>query len=44
MRLVRLEQLAEVSEADVAKLHGMGPAAIVAIREALRERGLSFHD
>ncbi len=38
----RLDQLAQVSESDLAKLHGMGATAITALREALRERGLSF--
>jgi predicted Fe-Mo cluster-binding NifX family protein len=37
-----LEQLARVREADIAKLHGMGPNAMNALRDALRERGLSF--
>lgn len=39
----RLDQLAQVSEADLKKLHGMGPTAIAALREALHARGLSFH-
>jgi uncharacterized protein YdhG (YjbR/CyaY superfamily) len=39
----RLDQLAHVSESDLTKLHGMGPTAIAALREALHERGLSFH-
>jgi hypothetical protein len=38
----RLEQLTEVSEAEVMELHGMGPNALRALREALEERGLSF--
>jgi ERCC4-type nuclease len=37
-----LEDLTEVSEAEVTKLHGMGPNAMRALRDALRERGLSF--
>jgi DNA-directed RNA polymerase alpha subunit len=40
----RLEQLTEVSEAEVMELHGMGPNALRALREALEERGLSFRD
>ena len=40
----RLEQLTEVSEAEVMKLHGMGPNAMRALRKALQERGLSFRD
>jgi hypothetical protein len=40
----RLDQLAGVSESDLEKLHGMGPAAITALSVALDERGLSFRD
>ena len=40
----RLDQLAQVSESDLSKLHGMGPTAIAALREALDERGLAFRD
>jgi len=40
----RLDQLAEVSESDLKKLHGMGPTAITAIREALHGRGLKFRE
>ena len=39
----RLDQLAQVSESDLTQLHGMGTTAIAALREALHERGLSFH-
>ena len=39
---VRLDQLAGVQEADLAKLHGMGPRAIEAIRDALEQRELSL--
>jgi uncharacterized protein YdhG (YjbR/CyaY superfamily) len=39
----RLDQLAQVSEPDLKKLHGMGPTAIAALRDALHARGLSFH-
>jgi uncharacterized protein YdhG (YjbR/CyaY superfamily) len=38
----RLDQLTEVSEADLRKLHGMGATAVATLREALHERGLSF--
>jgi predicted Fe-Mo cluster-binding NifX family protein len=38
----RLEQLAEVEESEVMRLHGMGPNAMETLRNALRERGLSF--
>lgn len=40
----RLEQLSKVSEADLKKLHGMGPKALGILREALAARGLSFGD
>jgi uncharacterized protein YdhG (YjbR/CyaY superfamily) len=39
----RLDQLAQVSEPDLKKQHGMGPTAIAALREALHERVLAFH-
>ena len=38
----RLDQLSKVSEAELLKLHGVGPKAIRILREALTERGLSF--
>jgi len=38
----RLEQLSRVSEADLQRLHGMGPRAIGQLREALAARGLAF--
>ncbi|WP_411502219.1 DNA-binding protein [Brevibacillus centrosporus] len=38
----RLEQLAKVSEAELLKLHGMGPKAMGQLRAALAEKGLSF--
>jgi hypothetical protein len=37
-----LDQLAEVSESELKKLHGMGPTALAALRAALERRGLSF--
>ncbi|MFL5760962.1 MAG: helix-hairpin-helix domain-containing protein [Thermomicrobiales bacterium] len=36
----RLEDLAGLSEAELLKLHGMGPKAVRIIRQALDERGL----
>jgi hypothetical protein len=38
----RLEQFTRVTEADLLKLHGMGPKALSLIRAALAARGLSF--
>lgn len=40
----RLEQLSRVSEAEIKRLHGMGPKGIRLLREALAARGLSFAD
>jgi DNA-directed RNA polymerase alpha subunit len=40
----RLEQLTDVSEADLKRLHGMGPKALEQLRRALSARGLSFAD
>lgn len=37
-----LEDVAKKREADLAALHGMGPKALAALREALAARGLSF--
>jgi uncharacterized protein YdhG (YjbR/CyaY superfamily) len=38
----RLKQLTKVSEAEIGQLHGMGPKALVILRETLKEKGLSF--
>ena len=38
----RLEQLAEVTEKDLLRLHGVGPRSIRLLRAALDDRGLSF--
>jgi len=38
----RLEQLTQMTEADIQKLHGVGPKAINILREKLAEKGLSF--
>ena len=40
--ITRLEQFARIREADLLGLHGMGPKAIQAIREAMATRGLTF--
>jgi len=37
-----LEELAQVREADLAKLHGMGPKALGILRDALAANGLRF--
>ncbi len=38
----RLEQLTSVSEAEIKKLHGIGPNALKQLRDALAAKGLSF--
>src|SRR5262245_51400075 len=38
----RLEQLSRISEAELKRLHGMGPKAIGQLREALAAKGRSF--
>lgn len=38
----RLEQVAALTEAEVAGLHGVGPKALGVLRSALEARGLSF--
>lgn len=37
-----LADLARAREADVARLHGMGPGALKVLRERLARAGLSF--
>ncbi len=41
---LRLDQLARVSEAELERLHGIGPKSIRQLRSALDARGLSFAD
>lgn len=40
--ITSLEQLANHTEEEIAALHGIGKNALVAIRQALAERGLGF--
>jgi len=39
-----LDQLTEVTEAELAKLHGMGPNALTKLREALAAQALTFKE
>jgi hypothetical protein len=39
-----LEQFSRVTEADLLKLHGVGPRAVRILRGALKARGLYFKD
>jgi hypothetical protein len=41
---VRLEQFTKLNQADVLRLHGMGPKALGIIRSALAAKGLAFAD
>jgi hypothetical protein len=38
----RLEQLSGITEAELGRLHGIGPNALDQLRSALKEKGLSF--
>lgn len=40
--ITRLEKLTRVSEAELLKLHGLGPKAVRLLRESLLERGMKF--
>jgi len=37
-----IDQLTQVSEAELKKLHGMGPKALELLRKALAEKGQTF--
>jgi hypothetical protein len=41
---VRMEQLSRVSEAEIKRLHGIGPNALKQLRQALAAKGVSFAD
>lgn len=41
---LRLDQLTQVSEAEIKHLHGVGPKVIDHLRRALATKGLSFDD
>lgn len=40
----RLDQLTNAREADISRLHGIGPNALRQLRDALAAQGLSFAD
>ncbi|GAB4523131.1 MAG: hypothetical protein Kow00133_10940 [Amphiplicatus sp.] len=40
--LTSLDKLSKAKESDVARLHGMGPRAMAALKTALAARGLRF--
>jgi hypothetical protein len=39
-----LEQLSHFSEAEIKKLHGMGPNGLKQLREALAAKGLAYRN
>ena len=38
----KLKQLTKVTEAELLKIHGVGPKAVRILREVLKEKGMSF--
>jgi DNA-directed RNA polymerase alpha subunit len=42
--ITNLEQLSELTEEDLMKLHGMGPKAMEQLHAALKEKGLTFFE
>jgi hypothetical protein len=42
--LGRIELIADISEADLRRLHGVGPKAIERLRGVLAEQGRSFRE
>ncbi|MEO2214528.1 RNA polymerase alpha subunit C-terminal domain-containing protein [Paenibacillus amylolyticus] len=40
--ITTLQQLAEYTEKEILKLHGIGPSVMPKLRSALEEEGLSF--
>ncbi|AIQ58253.1 DNA-binding protein [Paenibacillus borealis] len=40
--IVRLEQLTDITEEELLKLHGMGPKGVRILRQALADKGLDF--
>jgi hypothetical protein len=40
--ITTLQELSTYSEKEILKFHGMGPASLPKLREALKEEGLSF--
>ncbi len=40
--ITRLDQFTTLTEAELMKLHGMGPTAVGKIRQALAAQGLAF--
>ncbi|WHZ00727.1 RNA polymerase alpha subunit C-terminal domain-containing protein [Neobacillus sp. YX16] len=42
--ITSLQELSNFSEKEILKFHGMGPASLPKLRDALKEEGLSFNN
>ena len=42
--ITRVAQVAEMTEAEIKQMHGIGPNALEQLRRALAAKGLSFAD
>ncbi|MBI1257710.1 MAG: DNA-binding protein [Chloroflexi bacterium] len=42
VHVATLKDLSQHTQAEIAKLHGMGPSGIKALKAALAEKGLAF--
>jgi DNA-directed RNA polymerase alpha subunit len=40
----RMTDLAQMTEADFARLHGIGPNAVATLKAAMKARGLTFEN
>jgi hypothetical protein len=40
--ITSLQQLSEITEKEFSRLHGIGPNAVVALKQAMAEKGISF--
>ena len=43
-QITSLQKLSEFKEAEILKLHGIGPTTIPKLHEALKREGLSFNE
>lgn len=40
--ITHFKQLTKFTEAEIAKLHGMGPRGVRILKEAMQEKGMNF--
>ncbi|OZB96255.1 hypothetical protein [Paenibacillus sp. XY044] len=40
--IIRLEEVANLTEPELKQLHGIGPTAVEQLRQALADKGLDF--